>query len=153
MGTENWVLKLQLCPTLCDPIDGSPPGSPVPGILQNQGSNLRLLHCRQILYCLSHQGSSVNTYSKFPLAIYFIYVSVCTRRRQWHPTPVLLPRKSHGRWSLVGCSPWSREKSLPKPPASRALCQAKRAPRAALPSHVEGVEERGALPWELRPHL
>ena len=25
---------LQLCPTLCDPIDGSPPGFPVPGILQ-----------------------------------------------------------------------------------------------------------------------
>ena len=25
---------LQLCPTLCNPIDGSPPGSPVPGILQ-----------------------------------------------------------------------------------------------------------------------
>ena len=28
---------------------------------------------------------------------------------QWHPTPVLLPRKSHGRRSLVGCSPWGRE--------------------------------------------
>ena len=26
--------SLQLCPTLCDPRDGSPPGSPVPGILQ-----------------------------------------------------------------------------------------------------------------------
>ena len=26
--------SLQLCPTLCNPIDGSPPGSPVPGILQ-----------------------------------------------------------------------------------------------------------------------
>ena len=26
--------SLQLCPTLCDPIDGSPPGFPVPGILQ-----------------------------------------------------------------------------------------------------------------------
>ena len=26
--------SLQLCLTLCDPIDGSPPGSPVPGILQ-----------------------------------------------------------------------------------------------------------------------
>ena len=26
--------SLQLCPTLCDPIDGGPPGSPVPGILQ-----------------------------------------------------------------------------------------------------------------------
>ena len=28
--------SLQLCPTLCDPIDGSPPGSPVPGILQTR---------------------------------------------------------------------------------------------------------------------
>ena len=43
---ESWTVKkaaaaaaaaaksLQLCPTLCDPRDGSPPGSPVPGILQ-----------------------------------------------------------------------------------------------------------------------
>ena len=30
----------------------------------------------------------------------------CYWRRQWHPTPVLLPGKSHGRRSLVGCSPW-----------------------------------------------
>ena len=30
------------------------------------------------------------------------------QRRQWHPTPVLLPWKSHGRRSLVGCSPWGR---------------------------------------------
>ena len=29
-------------------------------------------------------------------------------RRQWHPTPVLLPGKSHGWRSLVGCSPWGR---------------------------------------------
>ena len=29
--------------------------------------------------------------------------------RQWHPTPVLLPRKSHGQRSLVGCSPWGRQ--------------------------------------------
>ena len=32
-------------------------------------------------------------------------------RRQWHPTPVLLPGKSHGWRSLVGCSPWGREES------------------------------------------
>ena len=32
-------------------------------------------------------------------------------RRQWHPTPVLLPGKSHGRRILVGCSPWGREES------------------------------------------
>ena len=29
----------------------------------------------------------------------------------WHPIPVLLPGKSHGRRSLVGCSPWGREES------------------------------------------
>ena len=29
-------------------------------------------------------------------------------RRQWQPTPVLLPGKSHGQRSLVGCSPWGR---------------------------------------------
>ena len=34
-----------------------------------------------------------------------------TRRRQWHPTPVLLPGKSHGQRSLVGCSPWCCEDS------------------------------------------
>ena len=31
-------------------------------------------------------------------------------RRQWHPTPVLLPGKSHGRRILLGCSPWGRHK-------------------------------------------
>ena len=36
---------LQLCPTLCDPIDGSPPGSPVPGILQ-----ARTLECVAISF-------------------------------------------------------------------------------------------------------
>ena len=30
------------------------------------------------------------------------------RRRQWHPTPVLLLGKSHGQRSLEGCSPWGR---------------------------------------------
>ena len=33
------------------------------------------------------------------------------RRRQWHPTPVLLPGKSHGLRSLVGCSPWGCKES------------------------------------------
>ena len=32
-------------------------------------------------------------------------------RRQWHPTPVLLPGKSHGRRRMVGCSPWGHEES------------------------------------------
>ena len=34
MVTADAAKSLQSCPTLCDPIDGSPPDSPVPGILQ-----------------------------------------------------------------------------------------------------------------------
>ena len=34
VGAAAAAKSLQSCPTLCDPIDGSPPGSPVPGILQ-----------------------------------------------------------------------------------------------------------------------
>ena len=37
--------------------------------------------------------------------------AVCYWRRQWHPTLVFLPGKSHGRRSLVGCRPWGREES------------------------------------------
>ena len=38
----------------------------------------------------------------------FIHVVACitSSLRQWHPTPVLLPGKSHGWRSLEGCSPW-----------------------------------------------
>ena len=36
----------------------------------------------------------------------FVCILTPVRRRQWHPTPVLLPGKSHGRSSLEGCSPW-----------------------------------------------
>ena len=48
------------------------------------------------------------------LLLNFIWVSPANLfhwRRQWHPTPVLLPGKSHGRRSLIGCSPWGREES------------------------------------------
>ncbi|CAI9180468.1 unnamed protein product [Rangifer tarandus platyrhynchus] len=38
-----------------------------------------------------------------------LHVRSIGRRRQWYPTPVLLPGKSHGWRSLVGCSPWGRE--------------------------------------------
>ena len=67
-------LVAQSCPTLCDTMDCSPPGSSVDGdspgkntgvgchallqgIFLTQGLNPGLPHCRQILYCLSHQGS------------------------------------------------------------------------------------------------
>ena len=38
-------------------------------------------------------------------------IRVLYRRRQWHPTPVLLPGKSHGWRSLIGYSWWGREES------------------------------------------
>ena len=41
---------------------------------------------------------------------FLIYIRV-VQRRQWHPTPVLLPGKSHGQRSLVGCSPWGHQES------------------------------------------
>ena len=44
--------------------------------------------------------------------IYIQYLFKSSKmRKQWHPTPVLLPGKSHGWRSLVGCSPWGREES------------------------------------------
>ena len=71
-------LVSQSCPTLCDPMDCSPPGSSVhgdspgksagvgchvllQGIFPTQGSNPGLPHCGQILYYLSHQGSPYPT--------------------------------------------------------------------------------------------
>ena len=72
-------LVTQLCPTLCNPMDWSPPGSSVhgdspgkntgvgchallQGIFPTQGSNIVLMHCRQILYHLSSQESQNRSY-------------------------------------------------------------------------------------------
>ena len=66
--------QAQSCLTLCNPMDCNPPGSSGPGgspgkntgmcchiplqrIFPTQGLNSGLSHCRQILYCLSHQGN------------------------------------------------------------------------------------------------
>ena len=45
---------LQSCPTLCDPIDGSPPGSPVPGILQARTR----VGCHFLLQCMKVKSES-----------------------------------------------------------------------------------------------
>ena len=49
--------------------------------------------------------------SKLRLVTYIRICLVRGQRRQWHPTPVLLPGKSRGRRSLVGCSLWGGEES------------------------------------------
>ena len=45
-------------------------------------------------------------YPSIVMSFLILYLLVPFRRRQWHPTPVLLPENSHGWRSLVGCSPW-----------------------------------------------
>ena len=74
LKSESKSEVTQSCPTLCDPMDYSLPGSSCPwdfpgkstgvgchfllqGIFPTQGSNPGLPHCRQTLYPLSHQGS------------------------------------------------------------------------------------------------
>ena len=51
--------------------------------------------------------SHINNQRRVKL-LFLIKAEVEARRRQWRPTPVLLPGKFHGRRSLVGCSPWGR---------------------------------------------
>ena len=53
---------------------------------------------------------SKSTFRQYMALIRFDFDTSITSvwRRRWHPTPVLLPGKSHGQRSLVGCSPWGR---------------------------------------------
>ena len=99
----------QSCPTLCDPMDCNPPGSSIHWILQAtipewvaisffRGSSPPRDRTRSPAL----QADALNSE---PPGKPYIW------RRQWHPTPVLLPGKSHGRRSLVGCSPWGRWES------------------------------------------
>ena len=106
-------LVSQLRPTLCSPMDCSPPGSSVCGdspvkntgvgchaLLQGtsptQGMNLGLPHCRQILYRLSHQGSpritewsagTQMTKVKYLQSLPFL----CTRLGEFYLNSLILP--------------------------------------------------------------
>ena len=56
---------------------------------------------------LRERQCSQSVVTLLPFLIQSFPIPVQTR--QWHPTPVLLPGKSHGWRSLVGCSPWGHE--------------------------------------------
>ena len=79
-------------------------------LLYNRASVL--IHLTKIKFCATGRHFFIS-FSTQTLVITLCSVSVSnhcllsvSRRRQWHPTPVLLPGKSHGWRSLVGCSPW-----------------------------------------------
>ena len=112
----------QSCPTLSDPMDYSPPGSSIHGIFQArvlEWGAIAFSDCtpREVLF----QGFSNHCQLKKKKVLcesllekqILKFDNHCsrTRRGRWHPTPVLLPGKSHGWRSLVGCGPWGRWKS------------------------------------------
>ena len=124
---DTRCLVTRLCPAACDPMDCSLPGSSVHGILQarvlewvaisfSRGSSWP--RDRTHVSCVSHirgEFFTVGLPGK-PTMEYYLAIknneimpfAAIWWRRQWHPTPVLLPGKSHGWRSLVGCSPWGR---------------------------------------------
>ena len=57
---------------------------------------------------LAVQGTLKNLLQHHNSKASILPCSAFFRKRQWHPTPVLLPGKSHGQRSLVGCRPWGR---------------------------------------------
>ena len=68
-------------------------------------------------------------------------------RRQWHPTSVLLPGKSHGRRSLVGCSTWGhKELGMTERLHFHALEKEMATHSSVLAWRVLGTGEPGGLP-------
>ena len=104
-----YVLGAQSCPILYNLLNYSPPGSSLHGILQprilkgnhsllqgivpTQGLNPGLLHCRQILYSLSHQGNQRNGL-------------IPGLERSSGEGNGNSSEKSHEQRCLVGYSPW-----------------------------------------------
>ena len=69
---------------------------------------LKVIYCIQMSFILN----CLWIYKIFLKAVWLFHVwYLILWRRQWHPTPVLLPGESHGWRGLVGCSPWGREES------------------------------------------
>ena len=67
-------------------------------------------YCKLIKYKKYYNQNRISVHLSYNLVIHELKnTAVTMRRRQWHPTPVLLPEKSPGRRSLIGCSPWGRE--------------------------------------------
>ena len=81
----------------------------------------------------------------------FKLIYILNRRRQWHPTPVLLPGKSHGRRSLVGCSPEGCEESDMTEPlhfyfSLSCIGEGNGNPLQFLAWRIPGTEEPGRRP-------
>ena len=118
-STGVGFVVIQSCPTLATPKSWSfsfsiIPSKEHPGLISSRMDWLDLLAVQGTLKSLlQHHSSKASnlTLTQSINSILLIFLSFTHsffQRRQWHPTPVLLPGKSHGRRSLVGCSPWGR---------------------------------------------
>jgi len=85
------------------------PGLPSPGLVRalchqsRPESGLRECHIVAMV-CVSSLPPKLSVFS----LISCLGPTAVSCRRKWQPTPVFLPGESHGRRSLVGCSPWGR---------------------------------------------
>ena len=80
--------------------------------MSHEVDNLMYFRSKEALFTTTWKNHEVITLSEVIQTVkdnYFIISHAW--RRQWHPTPVLLPGKSHIWRSLVGCSPWGRKES------------------------------------------
>ena len=78
--------SLQSCPTLCDPIDSSPPGSPVPGILQARTLEWVAISILSFNFCITEKQSN-------SLLVSFVYTTVVDIMRDRNVV-------KHNPWSL-----------------------------------------------------
>ena len=99
------------------PCSSSSPGFhfSVPPACRSVLNNLRPLHDYSLLLFSRVQlfatpGAAANQASlSFTISQSLLKLMSIDWRRQWHPTPVLLPRKSHGQRSRIGCSLWGHK--------------------------------------------
>ena len=75
--------------------------------LKPDGRALALTLNNQKTWCEGLPGGSVVIYLQCRILRFNPWFGKIPWRREWQPTPVFLPRKSHGQRSLVGYSPWN----------------------------------------------
>ena len=119
----------QSCPTPSDTMNCSLPGSSIHGIFQLPLDKhylflfylyiflfVKISSTHYISFCILFfkliyvSSKSISIIRKvFSFVCWFHdYIVLCWRRK-WQPTPVFLPRESHGQWYLVGYSPWGHK--------------------------------------------
>ena len=104
-GCSSWplhgVLSRFSCVRLCNsmdysPVDGGHPGSILSSLRMKLQSGCGNVIVKWLQHLLFTDMTGNIFYSHFPNV---------PGRRKWQPTPVFLPRESHGQGSLVGCCP------------------------------------------------